>query len=196
MRRAWRARGCGGRACALAVAAVVAAPGAGGCGASKTTRITTEDILGTTSEIAAGLAGAAFLVERGPGSERMSIAVRRAENLSSDVIADGEAWILVERVASSLPLATLARERNLVFVIPRERARESTGAGATEFGDVSGRAVTHVLGATVYSVTRAAREDRTDLYSIEYRVEDLRTREVVWSERVEYKRAARGKGYD
>lgn len=185
------------RAACLLVAGVLTAL-APGCAssASSSTRLTTEDLTTIAVEVAEKLRGSDFLRGRGPESERIVIAVQRVENLSSDVVTEGERWYLMERLTSSLPLGSMARERNLVFVIPAEKLREAKARGAMDPDAARDRAPTHVMTATLRSATRAAGLDRTELYSCQYRVVELASGELVWVDAFEFKRTARGRSYD
>jgi len=90
----------------------------------------------------------------------------------------------------------LRRLRNVVFVIPAEHLRGSVSANEFDREYASGRKPTHELEATFRSATRAAGRDRTDFYQCEMRITSLDTREVAWTDMVEFKKAAFGKAYD
>jgi len=164
---------------------------------SRSTRLTTEDVRAMAVEMAASMASSDFLRERDAGSPRMVVALDHVENLSSDVVPVSEQWYLMERVRSSLPLATLGSERNIAFVIPAEQMnqlRDRVGAEAALLG--AGRAPTHAMRGVIRSVTRASGVHRTDLYSFEVRVIDLGTGRIDWADSFEFKRAAVGLAYD
>ncbi|HRX85920.1 MAG TPA: hypothetical protein P5572_12955, partial [Phycisphaerae bacterium] len=105
-------------------------------------------------------------------------------------------WYLMERVASSLPFATLAHEKNVKFVIPADRLRAAKQRGNVEADTGSERQTTHLMTATFTSVTRATGKDRTDLYYCEYQIVDRGTGEIVWNDKVEFKRTAHGRSWD
>ena len=181
----------------LVVCGLALLSGAAGCAATpRSTRITADDLAIVAAEMGAKLRGSHFLAGRAPDSTRLIIAARKAENLSSDLLSDAEKWYLVEKVTSALPIVTLGRDYNLAFVMPEEKARAGADDPVSPASFPPDRRPTHVLGATVRSITRAAGPDRTDLYSVEYRVERLRDGYLEWSDIFEYKRAARGKAYD
>jgi hypothetical protein len=169
----------------------------GACaGSPRSTQLTSGDLDATTAAMAQQLSGSGFLAERGPGSERMVIAISKVENLSSDMIPVGEQWLLMERVKGSLPIVELGKQKNIAFVIPAEHLREGRARGTLpeEFG--AGRAPTHEMAATFHSGTRLAGKDRTDAYLVEYRITDLATGGLVWNGMYEFKRAAAGLAYD
>lgn len=169
----------------------------GACaGPARTTSLRTEDLELVASAMAEKLKQSHFLDGRGPGQPKLLLAVRAAENLSSDVMTAADRWYLVEGLTGELPLSTLARDYSIAFVIPEERARAAVERGAVDADAFAGRRPTHVLTATVQSVTRASGADRTDLYALEYRIVELETGVEQWSDTFEFKRAARGKSYD
>ncbi len=170
----------------------------GACAAAppKTTVLTTDDLDATTKDMAAKLASSKFLAERTPESERMVIAISKVENLSSDIITESEEWSLMQRVRDSLPIVDLGKQRNLVFVIPAEHLKAGQAKGAYDAEFAKGRKPTHEMDATFRSATRAVGKDRTDAYLVDYRVTNLSSGALVWSETFEFKRVAKGRSYD
>lgn len=178
----------------IAAACAMALPG---CAAPvKTTAITVDDIQEVAVEMAGKLRGSDFLKERGPGSPRMVIAIQRVENLTMDIIPEADRWYLMDRVRSSFSLMELSKEKNIAFVIPAEKLRAAREKGTLEADFATERAPTHEMTATFRSVTRAAGLNRTDLYLCEYRITDLASGELDWSDAFEFKRAALGRAYD
>ncbi|MFZ4574715.1 MAG: hypothetical protein ACOYN0_09980 [Phycisphaerales bacterium] len=167
-----------------------------GCAPKTTTRITVADLEETTSVIADKLRGSDLLASRGPDSPPMIVAIHKVENLTSDIIPDGDRWWMMQRVRASQPILTLSRDKNIRFVIPAEHLRQGLERGTLEAGFAADRAPTHEMSATFLSTTRAAGKNRTDAYLCEYRITDLATGGLAWTEIFEFKRAAFGKGYD
>lgn len=171
--------------------------GLGGCAAPpRTTAITVGDIQEVASEMAAKLAASDFLKDRGPDSPRMVIAIQKVENLTMDLIPESDRWYLMDKVRSSFSLQELSKQRNIAFVIPAEKLRAAREKGTLEGDFAAERAPTHEMTATFRSVTRAAALNRTDLYLCEYRITDLATGALDWSDAFEFKRAALGRAYD
>jgi hypothetical protein len=176
--------------------AVMAGALVGCAGGAKSTQLTAGDLEETTGVMAQKLAESRFLADRTPESPRMVIAVNKVENLSSDMIPEGEQWWLMERVKGSLPIVELGKQKNLAFVIPAEHLRAARAKGTLPEEYAANRRPTHEMGATFRSGTRMARLDRTDAYLVEYRITDLATGALEWNETFEFKRAAAGLAYD
>lgn len=177
----------------LGVAACGMIP-AGCASAPKSSRLSVDDIEFTAKELAAKLADSRLLRERTAESPRMVVAIDKVENLSNDLIPESDQWYMMVRVRNSQSMESLRRLRNIVFVVPAEKAR----SGVTEFDRefTSGRRPTHVMSATYTSAVRTAGKDRTDAYMCELRMTDIDTREVVFADSVEFKKVAFGKAYD
>lgn len=172
---------------------VLLALAAPGCGAPRSTALTTDDLRATATQMAAKLSESAFLAGRTPDSPRMVIAIDKVQNLTSDLIPEAQQWYLMARVRASQPVAALSAQRNIAFVIPAERL---AAARAIDPDYARDRAPTHAMSATFRSATRAAALDRTDAYLCDFRITDLATGELAWTDIVEFKRAARGLSYD
>lgn len=181
-------------ACALACVVVV---GLGACKtAPKSSRLAVEDIEHTAIELGAKLGGSDFLQGRTPDSPRVAIAITKVENLSTDIIPESDRWYIMARVREGQGLEPLRRLRNVVFVVPMEFLRDSLTPTEFDREYASGRTPTHEMEATFRSATRTAGRDRTDVYLCEMRVTSLDTREIVWTDIVEFKKTAFGKAYD
>jgi hypothetical protein len=154
------------------------------------------DLDTTAAAMAKKLSEAKFLEGRTPDSPKMSIAIMKVENLSSDIITEGEEWSLMEKVRDSLPMVDLGKSRSIVFVIPAEHLRAAKAKGTLPEDAGAGRKPTHEMDATFRSATRSSRLDRTEAYLVEYRITDLSSGELVWDETFEFKRIARGLSYD
>ena len=169
----------------------------GACSAPpRSTQLTTSDLDATTAAMAAKLASSKFLADRTADSPRVVIAISKVENLSSDIITEGEEWMLMQRVRDSLPIVQLGKQRNLAFVIPAEHLKAGQARGTLDAEFAKGRKPTHEMDATFRSGTRTSGKDRTDAYLVEYRITDLSSGELVWDESFEFKRVAQGLSYD
>ena len=180
----------------MLVAAAIAlamAPGCAGGWRAPTTRLQTDDFRVMTAELAAGLSASEVLRGRTAESPVMMIAMDRVENLTSDIITEGEAWMLMDRVRNAQDLVSLSAERNVRFVIPALRAAHAREGEPDAY---AGRAPTHAMRATIRSLTRQAMAARTEVYDIEYRVMDLATGDTVWTGTYALKRAAVGREWD
>lgn len=163
---------------------------------AKTTTLTVEDIHDTAAAMADKLRASDLLRERTPDSPRMVIAVQKVENLTMDLIPEPDRWYLVDRVLSSFSLTELSRDKNIAFVIPAEKLAAARSRGTLDADFAAKRNPTHEMTATFRSVTRAAGLNRTDLYLCEYRITDLASGALAWSDNFEFKRAALGRAYD
>ena len=168
-----------------------------GCsGPPRTTRMTLQDYTEISGEMAAKLGNSQFLAERTTSSPRMVIAIRKIENLSSDMIPAGAQWYMQTRVVESVPMTEWSRDKNIAFTIPADRLREARRYGEVNEAFATQRKPTHVMTAIIRSITRTADKDRTDLYYCEYQITDLASGGIVWADKVEFKRLAEGIAWD
>lgn len=172
---------------ALALCACAAPP--------RSTRLQVEDFEDIAIEMAAKLRDSRFLAGRGPDSPRLTIAISKVENLSSDILSEGEKWYLVDRVFHSDAIDDLRETENIRFVIPAEKLRLLNRERSPDEQVAAERAPTHALTARLRSLARTAARDRTDFYDAEFTIVDLETGENVWMEAVAIKRIARGRSY-
>ncbi len=185
----------------LSLAAAVSATGCATGPAhleGESTTIAYEDLTDTAREMAEKLAASDFLRDRTPASPPITITLSKVVNYTSDVIRDPERWYLMYRVLDSVPLRELRADRNIKIVIPRERLDDLRAAAGDPSLPPLGeeRAPTHVMDATFRSVTYQSGKARTDAYYCQYRITDLRTGEVAWSDGFEFKRSALGRLID
>lgn len=169
----------------------------GGCaGTPRSSRLSVSDIEATAQDLAAKLSASDLLMSRTADSERMTVAINKVENLTTDVIPESDQWYIMARVRDAQSIQALRSLRNVVFVIPQDFFRGSTTQNEFDKEFASGRRPSHEMSATFRSATRAAGLDRTDAYMCELRVTDLKTRELAWTGIVEFKKVAFGKAYD
>jgi hypothetical protein len=168
-----------------------------GCaGTPRSTQLTMADLDDTTTVMAQKLAESRLLAERTAESPRMVIAIAKVENLSSDLIPEGEQWMLMQKVKGSLPIVQLGKEKNLAFVIPAEHLMDARRRGTLPEEAALARNPTHEMTATFRSGTRMMGLNRTDAYLVDYRITDLATGILEWDETFSFKRAASGVAYD
>lgn len=193
MRRVWSIAA-GRAACICGLAAVVIA-----CSApARTSRMTGDDLEMISTEMAASLAGSDAVRGRTAQSPRWVVAFIKVRNLTSDVMTESEQWSIMARVRSGVSLQALGEQRNIRFVIPAEQSRRIMQSDMETFGVDFGadRKPTHEINATFRSITRADQTNRSELYYCEFQLLDLGTGEPVWSDKVEYKRVAKGHIWD
>ncbi len=165
-----------------------------GCGGPQSTTLRAEDFDAMAEAMAQSLLRSEALAERGPESEPWTVSIQKVTNLSGDVIPVREQWAVMAMLRGSVPIRQLRERMNVAFTIPAERveamrADEDAPELAT-FGEE--RVVTHVMTATIRSVTRTDTGARTDLYYAEFDLLDLATNRPVWNDRFEFKRQAMG----
>ena len=176
-----------------------------GCASTVTTRssrMTVDDLNAMAGAMAQSLAKSDAICSRTADSPAWVISIDKVLNLSSDVMTEAEQWFVISKLRSSLPLQSLAKERNITFVIPAEQVRkmrrdpnlDTRGAGGQGFG--AERKPTHQMTATFHSATRADATNRTDLYYCEFEIIEFATAIPVWTEKFEYKRGAVGHVWD
>jgi hypothetical protein len=172
---------------------------ASGCASAPpaSTRLTTSDYRYTVDETAAKLAASDFLANRDANSPKIVVTIDRVENLTSDIIPEAEQWMFVMDVRDSLPMSSLLHDRNVAFQIPPERLQMLRDNGYASVNS-GWEPATHLLSATFRSAMRSQQndagfiQDRTDQYSLEYTITNVKTGAVEWSSIVEFKRVASG----
>ena len=96
----------------------------------------------------------------------------------------------------------LSKNKNIHFLIPPERKPLLDSAGYTGPLDTSEPTPTATLTATFRASPRTVRDSndnvnsREDYYYLEYRLFDINSREVLWTDKFEFKRQAKGLAID
>ena len=182
----------GQRATAVVLLLVVCIGVCVGCQApGQTTRATVDDLDALSASVAASLRASDLLTARSLESEPWVWAPGPMRNLSADVMTRAEQEAITQRVLGGLPLRTLAVGRNLVLLTAYDR--DAVPGGVAGAGRLK---PTHRLGGTLRTVTRTVSDGRSDLYLAAFELLDLRSGAVVWTDRFEFKRAARGLIWD
>lgn len=176
----------------------------GGVGCASTprsSRLQVEDFQEIAGAMSASLSRE--FAQRGPSDEPWVVSIQRVTNLSGDVLTVGEQWYPMGKLVSSRSMQELWDAHRVMVVIPAERQRllltRSPGEFDERFGGVQGgerTRPTHVLNATLRSVTRGGFEARTDLYVAEFEMTELASGTPVWNDRFELKRQALGAVWD
>ncbi len=166
----------------------------------QSTRMTAEDFTEMSEAMAQSLARSDALRDRTPASESWVISIDRVQNLTKDIITESERWYVIQRLRSSLPIRAMSQQKNIVFVIPRERLdaiRNNPNIDVSDdpaFGDR--RTPTHQMTAKFIGSERADATHRTDTYYCEFEMMNLATGVPEWTDRFEYKRQATGHVWD
>jgi len=182
------------------MAAIVIA-GASGCAGGppevRTTFLRAVDLIEMTDRMAASLAGAPAITERGSDSDRWVVAMERISNRTNQLITDGEKWLYVARLRSRLAAADLSDRVNLIWVMPPERWAEVVDELDDPREPLELRtAPTHQLTGTFLALTTTSGAGRSDTTVSSYQLVDLATGELVWEDAWEVKRAVSGRTYD
>lgn len=171
-----------------------------GCASNQpqSSRLTSDDMLVAGDKMKQSLAASEFLAGRTPQSSPVVVMTNKVENLTDTIIPVGQQWSTVLRIQNAQPVQELAKQRNVKFVVPPERAEMAAGTGL-EIADVgSGLRATHVLSATFTSSARTNQDKgglvtgKQDYYYLEFKLTEVQSRELVWSDAFEFKRQAQG----
>lgn len=158
--------------------------------------MTVDDLDFGTAEVSQKLLDSDFLASRNPGSTPIVVAVSRVTNLTSDVVPESEQWLWIQRVRTHALQSGLSREKQIWFVIPKQFEEEGKATDEIEGGAFASRSPTHEMTAALYSLTRSGQLHRTDAYICEFRITDIATGNLAWTDEVDFKRAARGRSYN
>ena len=177
----------------------------------RTTRLRASDLEIGIADVREDLAASAFLTGRTAESGQLRIVPSEMVNLSSDRLARIDRWAAVTKVLFDPSMRALLEARNIQTLMPRDTALLLTRYGVNT--DPNARvapvgmdespdfAPTHVFGARVLSITRAASwtGDQNELSNlrqetvrVEYSIVELQSRRVEWSGAHEFKRVATG----
>lgn len=162
----------------------------------QSSRLTNADFDAATNAIAQSLRSSDWLTHRTAASPPIVIVINRVDNRMNEVLSTAEQWMYVARVANSLPITTMQRDRNIRFIIPPERGRSFDITSENS----GGLTPTHLLAATFLSSPRGgsskgastATNLRSDFYYMQYTITALPSRAIVWQEQFEFQRQAQG----
>lgn len=170
-----------------------------GCNSpSRNSSITQDDLDVTVNKMAASLAASDFLAERTDDAPQIVLVTNKVSNLTDNLMSLTERWMLVARVQSTLPIRTMADQKNIAFVLPPERYEDLRNNGY-DHEMPSGLEPTHVMTATFISNRRGAAKGsgkitsiRTNYYYLEYSITAINSREILWSDAFEFVRVSHG----
>lgn len=161
-----------------------------GCGPPRinTTRLQAADLIALTDAMAASLLTAPVIAGRDAEAPPMVIVTDRITNRSDHFLPRSEQWAFMNRLRALLNHSRLLDERNMVFVLSR---RQAEALGERHAADVQPDRTqpTHALTATLHSVTRHTRRQRSDMYLADFTLLDLQSNEILWEDTYEVKYA-------
>lgn len=173
-----------------------------GCASGgESSQMTTEDVKFTVDKMADSLAGSEFLTGRTASSPPVVIVTNKVENLTQQIIPPAEQWMIISQLQTAMPIKQLAQSRNVRFVIPPER-KDMAGSTGLEVADSGALTPTHALTAKFTSTVRTGNmkgghmNSKQDYYYLNFQITPIQTREIVWSDAVEFKREAKGVLFD
>lgn len=171
--------------------------------APRSTRLTQADFTDMATDLAQKLRDSEFLKNRTQDSPPIVLTWDKVENLTQDILTQGEQWAIMQKVRDSAGLVQLGKEKAFMLVIPaslKAEGEQRVGGSNYEDGFAASRSPTHRLDATLRSATRSAASltagARTDTYLCDFRVTVLSDGQLVWSDTVALKRAAAGLSFD
>ncbi len=140
-----------------------------------------------TDQMAADLAAAPAVADRGPESPRWVVTLDQVDNRTEHLMEENERWATMARFRALLSQSRLRTERHIVFVLPaNEWARYARGGdGPTAADDQRPLTPTHALRATFLSDTTSSLAGRSDHYLCAFQLVDLRDNALVWEDAYE-----------
>lgn len=179
---------------------VIAWAALGGCAGPPTVRTTflsDVDLVEMTDRMAESFVQAPALSERTADAEPEPwvISFNRMTNHTNEVIPQREKWLYVARLRALLAVSRVGAERNLIWIIPPKHwhlVADELGTAPLELR----MKPTHQLSAEFAALTTTSGRGRSDIYLCEYRLVDLRTGRLTWTDSWEVKRAVSGRTYD
>ena len=169
--------------------------GCGGVPKTGTTFLNSVDLVEMTDRMAESFAADATMSARSPQSTPWVVSIDRMHNFTNQVIPEREKWLYIARLRATLQQSEIARQRNIIWVIPPERwpmVEKELGEAPLELR----RRPTHELTAEFGALTNTSGKGRSDAYLCEYQLVELESGVIVWSDHWEVKRAVSGKTYD
>ena len=162
-----------------------------GCSAPevRTTFLGSVDLVDMTDRMADSFAGDPVIGRRNEASETWVVSIDRVVNHTNQIIPVREKWLYTTRLRAKLVESDIARQRNIVWVVPPERW--PAAAGVLESNHRRLRP-THLLAAEFQTLTRTSAAGRSDTYVCAFQLTDLGDGRLVWEDLWEVKYAVRG----
>jgi hypothetical protein len=182
-------------AACLSLCAALSLAGCGGAPKVRTTFLNSVDLVEMTDRMAESFAADQVMRERTPQSRQWIVSIDRMHNLTNQVIPEREKWLYIARLRAVLQQSEIARQRNIIWVIPPERwplVQEELGDAPHELR----RTPTHEMTAEFGALTNTSGKGRSDAYVCEYQLVDIVDGRIIWSDIWEVKRSVSGKTYD
>lgn len=179
----------------LCLCGSIALAGCSGAPKARTTFLNSVDLIEMTDRMAESFASDEGMRERSSQSSQWIVSIDRMHNLTNQVIPEREKWLYIARLRAVLQQSPIARERNIIWVIPPERWH----IVQAELGDAPHelrRTPTHEMTAEFGALTNTSGKGRSDAYLCEYQLIDMHDGRIVWSDSWEVKRSVSGKTYD
>ncbi len=173
---------------------------AGGCGGPpkvKTTFLRGVDLVDMTDQMAQSFARSDTIGPRRSNAEPWVISLYRVVNHTNQVIPENEKWLYLARLRSQLAASDVARQRNLLWVIPPERwaiVAEEHPDRPEPYGLRLNP--THLLTAEFRALTQTSARGRSDAYHCAFELLDIESGIIVWEDHWEVKRALSGQTWD
>lgn len=150
-----------------------------------------------SDELRQGLADSSFLTTRDAESPPLVLLPLEFENGSNERLSRVDQWAMITRVLHAPGMIELLDEHNVRVRIPLEQeplfARFDLAEEMDEIEfSSSDEPVTHAFKMSLQSMTRRGDEgpSRKDVYLVLVEIQDLETRQVVWSEFTDVTRVA------
>jgi hypothetical protein len=157
----------------------------GGCSAPQiqNTRLGSEDLVKMTDRMTKSLLAYDVIRSRNSESPAWIMGLDRVSNRTNDIMPDREKWAFMARLRGELASAKGLRDRNVRFVLSRDRSQALAERTAPRVQP------THLLTATFYAVTTATRSARSDAYLCTFQLMEASSTKILWEDKYELKRA-------
>lgn len=178
------------------LALLTAACGMVGCAANlgSSTLLTMQEMTSLKDSIIEDIAMSSVMRNRTSQSKEMVLSIGSVENRSADVFTKSEQWYLMQSVARVIANPTgMGADRNITIVMPPEAIEHISRRGSVWRGFANDRSPTHVLNGDFRSISRATKDERTDLFVFAYQIKDIESGEIVVDKDVEINKRAAGR---
>ena len=162
-----------------------------GCSAPevRTTFLGSVDLVEMTDRMADSFADDPVIGRRSEASETWVVSIDRVVNHTNQIIPGREKWLYTTRMRALLAKSSIARRRNIVWIVPPERWPAAAGELESPHRRLT---PTHLLAAEFQSLTLTSAAGRSDTYVCAFQLTDLGDGHLVWEDLWEVKYAVRG----